>query len=412
MRRLLPSVLILLALGCSHPPADPRASHIAHIEGHLIAPSFVPPLPADHASLADRMAFWHVPGVSVAVINDGKIEWAKGYGVADLSTGAAVDEHTLFHGASLSKPINAMLVLQFVQEGKLDLDTDVNQQLKSWRLPPSDLIQGRTITLRRLLSHTAGMSWAAFGKGFPASQPSPSLVDLLNGRPPATQPVRVEELPGKRFHYSGGAVMISQLILEETSGEPYAALAKKRVFDRLGMPESTFEQKLMPEQLKHVAPGFKKGERVNGPERIYPAMSAAGLWSTPADYCKIILEIQHAFTGAPAKILSPGAAAVMLTPYIANAKNANPKPSTVGMGVFLAGQGKDRVFFHAGSHAGYSCYMIGRLEAGQGVVVMTNGEDAFDFIGEIVQTIAQEYGWSDFQFIPPPKPKPTTQAVK
>src|SRR5207249_3958206 len=135
------------------------------------------------------------------------------------------------------------------------------------------------------------------------------------------------------------------------------------------------------------------------------------------DYCKLIMEIQHAATGQPARILSPGAARVMLTPYIENAKNASNRRTTVGLGLFLAGDAKHHngIFYHAGSHAGYACYAVGRIEAGQGVVVMTNGDDAFDLIGEIVQTVGQEYGWPDYHFIPPPraaKPKTTTAPAK
>ena len=412
MRRFL---LILLVVWSGVAPrlfADVPVDHAARIEKHLVAPGDARPIPPGQASIADRLAFWHVPGVGIAVIDGGKVVWAKGFGVADLATGSAVDEHTLFHGASLSKTLTAIAVLKFVQDGKIDLDQDINEQLIGWKLPPSEFTKDKKITPRRLMSHTAGMSLMAFGIGYSTTQPS-TLIDLLNGKPPATQPVRVEELPGKRFHYSGGAIAIAQLLLEEKSGQPYPQLIQRDLFTPLGMSESTFEQSLTAEQFRHVAPGFRAGNtRVNGPERVYPAMSAAGLWTTPSDYCNVIVEIQRAASGAPAKILSPGAVAAMLTPYIANAKSPIARTSTVGLGVFLAGQGKGRTFFHAGSHPGYSCYMVGRLEAGQGVVVMTNGDNAFGLIGEIVQTVANEYGWQDFQFIPPPKPKPATQPVR
>ena len=409
MRRFAPILLILLSLSCAQEPVDLRAKHIARVEQHLVAPDYAHPVPAEHASIADRLAFWHVPGVSIAVINNGKVEWAKGYGMADLATSKLVNQRTLFHGASLSKPVNAISALTFVQEGKLDLDKDVNEQLTGWQLPPSEFTSSIKITLRRLLSHTAGMSVAYWGLGFPADGPDVSLVDVLNGKPPATQPVKVEEFPGKRFHYSGGAVAISQLMQEEIAKQPYPTIIKQRIFEPLGMTESTQEQRLTADQLAHVAPGFKAGKRVNGPERVYPAMSGAGLWTTPEDYCKIVLEIQRAVAGEKTRVLSAGAANAMLTPYIANAKNASSQKATVGMGVFLSGQNKGRTFFHAGSHAGYACYMIGRLDGGQGVVVMTNGDDAFDLVAEIIQTIGQEYGWPDYHFVPPPRTKTTTQ---
>lgn len=412
MRRFAPLLFLVISLSCAQEPTDLRAKHMAAIEGHLLAPDYAKSVPTEHASIADRLAFWHVPGVSVAVINNGKVEWAKGYGVADLATGKPVDPHTLFHGASLSKPINAISVMTFVQDGKLDLDKDINEQLTGWKLPSSEFTQTLKITLRRLLSHTAGMSMAYFGLGFPADGPETPLIDVLNGKPPATQPVRVEELPGKRFHYSGGAVAISQLMQEEVSKQPYPTIIKQRVLDPLGMTESTQEQRLTAEQLQHVAPGFKAGKRVNGPERVYPAMSGAGLWTTPEDFCKVVVEIQRAAAGEKTRVLSLGAAKAMLTPYIANSKNASSQNSTVGMGLFLAGQSHGRTFFHAGSHAGYACYMIGRLEGGQGVVVMTNGDDAFDLIGEIVQTVGREYGWPDYHFVPPPRAKPATKPIQ
>src|SRR5947208_2542707 len=167
MRKILPLLVLFLATACA--PVD----HVARVEQHLIAPSFAAPVPADHASIAERMAYYHVPGVSVAVIHDGEVLWAKGYGTADLATGQRVNDHTLFHGASLSKTVNALTVMKFVQDQRLSLDEDVNRQLTSWKLPESDLAKGKPITLRRLLSHTAGMSVRVMGVGFPEDGPVP-----------------------------------------------------------------------------------------------------------------------------------------------------------------------------------------------------------------------------------------------
>src|SRR3954467_1588285 len=111
MRRFV-LIFCALLISCTARNAPPRFvsadEHRARIEQHLIAPDYAPRIPKNHDSLADRLAHWHVPGVSIAVINNGKVDWAHGYGVADLQTGAPVDEHTLFHGASLSKPVNAI----------------------------------------------------------------------------------------------------------------------------------------------------------------------------------------------------------------------------------------------------------------------------------------------------------------
>jgi CubicO group peptidase (beta-lactamase class C family) len=402
MRKILPLLVLLFITACG--PVD----HVARIEKHLVAPSFAAPVPADHASLAERMAYYHVPGVSIAVIHDGHVAWAKGYGTADLSTHQPVDEHTLFHGASLSKTVNAITVMKFVQDGKLKLDEDVNKQLTAWKLPDSPLTNGKTITLRRLLSHTAGMGVRFLGVGYPEDGPMPSLVDFLNGKPPATQPVKVVEEPGKRFYYSGGAIAISQLMIEEAAHQPYPQIAKRTVFDPLGMSESTFELKLRPEWRQRAAPGYKDGKRVNGPDRVYPAMSAAGLWTTPRDFAQVVIEIHTAAHNPSGKILTFESALEMVAPYVENAKSPNPRGSKVGLGLFMAGKGEAANFFHAGSHAGYSCYAVGLLNKNDGVVVMTNGDNAFDLISEIVQTVAKEYGWHGYEVVPPPKPTPTT----
>src|SRR6266550_3534516 len=122
MRRLLP-ILFTLTIGCAQSAPRHLSSdqHRARIEQHLIAPDYAPHIPKNHDSLNDRLAHWHVPGVSIAVINNGKVDWSHGYGTADLQTGKPVDEQTLFHGASLSKTINAIAVLKFAQDGKIDL---------------------------------------------------------------------------------------------------------------------------------------------------------------------------------------------------------------------------------------------------------------------------------------------------
>ena len=425
MRRVFGLIILFFLAGCNSTktPQQIHGHHIDRIENHLIAPDYAKAVPVEHASIADRLAYWKVPGVSIAIIENGNVVYSKGFGVANVETGAKVDEHTLFHGASLSKPVNATAAMKLVQEHRLELDTDINTQLTAWKLEKNKFTEARPITLRRLLSHTAGMSMPFMGKGWPTTKPIPTIVDILSGRPPATQPatrpVHVEEIPGRRFHYSGGAVTISQLMIEEATGKPYSTYITKNIFEPLGMSETTFDQTLSDEKLKHAAPGYKAGARVNGPENVYPAMAAAGIWTTAFEYCNLVIELRNAAMGKPAKILSQGAAETMMVPYVANEKNASGLAATVGMGLFLYGQANQpsHIFYHAGSHAGYSCYMVGQLETGHGAVVMTNGEDAFDLIAEIIQTIGTEYGWPDYHFIPPPRAKdklttrPTSQST-
>ncbi|HEV3023852.1 MAG TPA: serine hydrolase domain-containing protein, partial [Pirellulales bacterium] len=156
------------------------------------------------ASLADRMAFHKVPAVSVAVIQGGKIDWARGFGVLEAGQKPAITPTTLFQAASISKPVAATGAMVLVHEGKLGLDDDVNTHLRSWKIPPSDAAEGKPVTLRLLLGHAAGFNVHGF-PGYAAGAPVPTLRQVLDGKPPTnTPPIRIAAKPGTKYEYSGG----------------------------------------------------------------------------------------------------------------------------------------------------------------------------------------------------------------
>jgi CubicO group peptidase (beta-lactamase class C family) len=401
LRAVLSLLLVFTLAGCQNrAPVD----RIAHVENGL-RPRGAGLLDAPK-HLTDRLAYYKIPAVSVAVVDGGRVVWARGYGTLEPGAGAAVDEHTLFHGASLSKTVNALTVLKFVADGKLDLDEDVNDDLASWQVPVGKFNQGHKTTLREILSHTAGFNIPLIGLGSPAAGPVPTLKQFLEGKHPATNPAVAITYPlNGVFHYSGGGIAVTQQLLVDVANQPYEKLVQDTVFGPLGMTDSTFDQPLPSDWAARAAPGFAKGKRVNGPERVYPAMSGAGIWTTPRDMAQVILEIQRAASGEPGKVLTPAMAKEMLTGRAAYPRSV--VPTQVGLGVFVNGKGDSATFFHAGSHAGYRCYMVGTVRTGKGVVVMTNAETGFDLIGEIVTAVAKEYGWTDYHFVPPP-PAPTT----
>ena len=199
-------------------------------------------------TLHDRMSADRVPGISLAVIHNGEIEWAQGFGVAQLD-GAPVTAETLFQSGSISKPVAAMAALRLGQEGKLSLDTDVNQALTSWKIPPSAAAPGAVVTLRELLNHTAGLTVPGF-PGYAAGTPIPTLVQILNGEQRAnTAPVRLEAPPGSRWIYSGGGYTVMQQLLIDVSHEQFAKLMRDAVLAPIGMTRSTYEQPL-PVELR------------------------------------------------------------------------------------------------------------------------------------------------------------------
>ena len=213
--------------------------HIESVESCLPPPVIVKGEPKSCTTLSQRMAELHVAGVSVALIHNGRIEWAKGFGVRRIG-GDSVNAYTLFQAGSISKPLAAMGTLHLVQEGKLSLDADINAGLTSWKLPPSTAAPGATVTLRELLTHTAGLTVHGF-PGYAAGAPVPTLVQVLNGEAPAnTAPIRMDSVPGKERRYSGGGYTVMQQLVIDTVKEPFPQFLHDTVLTPIGMSHSTY----------------------------------------------------------------------------------------------------------------------------------------------------------------------------
>jgi CubicO group peptidase (beta-lactamase class C family) len=334
--------------------------------------------------LTDRMAALHVPGVSIAVIHDGKIEWAKAYGVVRVG-GAPVTPETPFQAASISKPVTAMAVMHLVQTGKLNLDTDVNQYLKSWKVPTNDFTQKTTITLRELLSHTAGMTVHGF-PGYASDAPLPTLVQVLNGAKPANTPaIYVDIAPGSEWRYSGGGFVVTQQVLLDVTGMPFPTFMKETVLGPAGMAHSTYEQPLPKSRMGEAAmPHHSNGQPTPGGPHVYPEMSAAGLWTTPSDLARFAIELQNALEGK-STILSAATAKEMLTPI----------KGGYGLGIGVGGGAAHPYFQHNGANDGFQCEMVA-YNSGDGVAIMTNSDNGGQLAGEILRTIAYERKWPDF----------------
>jgi len=338
-------------------------------------------------SLSERMAELKIPGASVAVINGGAVEWAKGYGVIETGASTPVTPRTLFQAASISKSIAALAALLLVEQGKLSLDEDVNMRLKSWKVPDNEFTRTEKVTLRRLLSHTAGLTVHGFG-GYPADAPVPSVVQVLDGQKPAnSEAVRVEAVPGSRMSYSGGGFTVMQQLVTDVAGKPFPALLSELVLKPLGMDDSTYEQPLPSARRSDAASGhLSDGRLLPGRFHIYPEMAAAGLWTTPTDLARFLIEIQRALQGR-SSVISKETARLMTTIVM----------DGYGLGLSLQGTGPSATFGHGGSNEGFKCSMAAFIESGQGFVVMTNGDRGGWLDAEIRRAVAREYGWPAFQ---------------
>ena len=263
-------------------------------------------------SLAERMAQLNVNAVSIAVVRDRKLDWARAYGVADKELNIAATPNTLFQAGSISKPVAALAALKRVDAGTLELDRNVNDYLKSWQLPDNEFTVTHKVTIRNILNHTAGLTVWGF-PGYSRDLTVPSTVDVLDGKG-NTPPIRVWKQPDLSWRYSGGGYTILQLLLSDQSGVPFPELMHESVLIPLGMYHSTYEQPLPVTLWKMAASGYdRSGKKVEGDWHVYPEMAAAGLWTTPRELAKYVIAIQNANLGR-AHLLSPPLLHAMLTP--------------------------------------------------------------------------------------------------
>ena len=210
-------------------------------------------------TITDRMRAYGVPGLSVAVIDGGKIAWARGYGISDMSSGRPVTPETLFQAASISKPISAVGVLALVQRRQVDLDENVNRELRSWKLADNEFTRRAPVTIRMLLNHTAGVEHSAGA-------------------------IRVMAVPGSTFAYSGAGYEVLQQLVTDVSGTSFEDYMQREVLLPIGMAHSTFSQPLPASLLSAAASGhYAGGQALPGRFRVSPELSVAGLWSTPTD---------------------------------------------------------------------------------------------------------------------------------
>ena len=364
-----------------------HADVVTAVENTLKPAMYVKGKPIPAMNILDRMKYYHVPGVSLAVIDHGEIAWAKGYGIKETGSNDPVTTGTLFQAASISKPVTALGTLRLVEKGILDLDAPVNDKLVSWKVPENEFSEKEKVTLRRLLTHSAGLTVSGF-PGYAPSEQIPTPVQVLDGEKPAnTPPVRIDMIPGSAWRYSGGGFVVTQLLVADVSGRSFQEYMQATVLVPLGMDHSTFEQPLPPEKADQAVSGHRvNGEVVQGRWHVYPELAAAGLWTTPSDLCRFAIELQKSVAGESNKIISQEMAVKMLAPGIGN--------WGLGVGLGESMEAEKRSFSHGGGNKGFICMLFAFVNKGQGAVMMTNSDGGNELVFEILRGLASVYGWS------------------
>ena len=325
-----------------------------------------------------------IVGVSIAIIEDSEICKAAGYGLADKRTATRVTTNTLFQAGSVSKPVAALAALRLVEDGKLSLDADVNRSLKQWQVPENKFTKDEKVTLRRILSHSAGLTVHGF-PGYEAHSQIPTLRQILDGsRPANTEAIRVDVVPGSTWRYSGGGYTVMQQMMLEVTGKSFPKFMQETVLAPLQMSASTYEQPLPAYRVALAATGYDpNGKEVAGKWHIYPEMAAAGLWTTPSDLARFAIGIQKSLAAKSNPVISSAMTRQMLT----------VQKGTDGMGLFLNGSGTRLRFDHGGRDEGFDTFMMADAESGHGVVIMINKNDNSGAVNRMVAAIRREYHW-------------------
>ncbi len=339
----------------------------------------------EHSSgydLMERMEYYDVPGVSIAVVRNGQMAWAKGYGIANEENGEKVHPETLFQAGSISKPLAALAALQLLEKGKVSLSEDVNRYLQNWRIEDNEFTIQEKITLERLLTHTAGVTVHGF-PGYKQGEKMPTIEEVLSGKG-NTNKVEVYTTPGSKWKYSGGGYTIMESVVEDISGLPLEEYMDNHIFLPIEMFNSTFEQPLSSAHSSKASAGHNsRGNAIPGLWNNYPEQAAAGLWTTPTDLAKYCIEIHEILSCKKQGVLAKETVELMLTKH----------KKEWGLGPRLDKQGDSLLFGHGGKNKGFTNHFVSFAHLGNALIIMTNGDSGQGLINEIQESIFNVYQW-------------------
>jgi CubicO group peptidase (beta-lactamase class C family) len=382
-------VAALCAPSASAQKLDPRAQRVERALWPALVTERTQPM-----RLQDRLRHYRIPGVSVAVVDNGRLAWAAAWGLADAASATPLTPATLMQSGSIAKPVAALGALKLVDQGQLGLDEPVAARLRSWSLAPAPVAGAGAgagpVTLRHLLSHDAGLTVHGFA-GYTDAAALPTLPQILDSLPPAnSSAVRADRAPGQGWRYSGGGYVVLQQLMDDVTAQPFADWMQQQVLRPAGMARSRFgAAPLAPPS--EVAVGHQAMQPMAERRRIYPEQAAAGLLTTPGELAALTVVLQHTLAGGPAPLLSRDLLAQALR------VQSRAPGVAMGLGFFLDGPDGEQGFGHRGSNQGFESSW--RADGRRALIVMANANGADELIAEIGRAVAQVHGWRDLQVV-------------
>jgi len=323
-------------------------------------------------SIPEQMKHYGIPGVSIAVIENFELLYARAYGVKNIEKNSPLTTETMFRAVGVSSQVSRFIALNFVEEGILNMQEDVNQNLITWKIPDNQWTQKQAVTLHSLLEfNTAGLN-GFYMKSYTRGTEIPSLYQVLEGLPPAKTPaVRVVSEPG-RYKRAENLWVVSYVVLEQlledVAQKSFPRIAGDILFSPLDLKNTTFEQPLPERFWPQTSWGYQNKRSINGAAEVYPTRAAMGLWTTPTDLAHILIEMMESYRGLSSLVASP---------------------DTVKQLIDL-----DRSYFQWYSNGGgYYCFYAFDARAGHGIVIMINHDEGLDLRKEITHSFFRSLNW-------------------
>lgn len=385
LSKFYPSLLCLLVFWLMSQIVEAQTveQEISEIENNLVQTIQIKGDPVEKLTIVDQMQAYNVPGLSIAVIKDGKVRWAKGYGIKDADKGNPVDENTLFQAASISKPITALAILKLAQDQMLDLDANVNLYLKDWQLEENEFTTTAKVTLRRIITHTAGLNGHGFD-GYRQAEEIPTTIQILNGEA-SSRRLAVENTPGEAWRYSGLGYVILQKVVEDVTGIPFVDFMRTEVLAPLGMHQSTYAHQIHTDWDLNISSAHDlEGAVIEGRWHNYPEMGPGGLWTTPSDFAQYCISIQNILSGKSSSFLTQETVESIFT----------KTHHDWGLGVLIEGEDETLRFTHDGHNMGYITEFFAFANKGEGIIILTNGAYGRSLIQEILRSASNYYDWN------------------
>ncbi|WP_298764075.1 serine hydrolase [uncultured Polaribacter sp.] len=367
---------------------DPIILHREHIVNNL-TPFYYLKNKIQPKRVEDVMQEYKVPGLRIVFVDKGKISWSKNYGYANLKDSIKIDDKTVFTGASLGKPITSVAALNLAEKGILNLDEDVNNKLKGWKVPTNEFTKKEKVTLRRLIGHTSGFN-RYYGSNYMPYEKLPTIEQTLRGEKPSKHPaVKLISVPGSTYRYSNPGYLILEKLMEDVTNKKFEDIIDELVFKPSGMKNSSFIQPIPKRLLATKATGYSENLQPQ-PYNIITFKAAGGIWTTPDDLAKFTHTLLTDHHKGSHKLVSQ-----KITKEIFN-KGGNLKK----LGFTLLNWKRDVediAFRHTGQNYGFTSVIFGSVEKEQAIIMMANGVNTQQLFDYIIRATAKEYNWDYFK---------------